>query len=249
MVCDVLYLHGFGSPSWGFSAVECPIFQALDRILRETGVRLHAPNYHPGGDVKKTQVHAFLDEIEEQADGLAGKKFAAVVGCSFGGWLASILQDRRPDLFGRAILLAPAIDNYQRNYEGVARECWHMPTGFVEDVHSLPKRPTIRIPTKLLHGLMDNDAGGSAVWRIREWLDQSSHMAAYFPGGVDHSLEPWLSQPELTEAPSLSELLAWSLCPDASPSSDMNIASQLMFYNMCADANGHSDGHSIMVSA
>jgi len=220
MACDVLYLHGFGSPSCGFSAAECPIFHALDQILWKMGARLHAPSYHPGGDVTNTHIHAFLEEIEERAEGLAGRHFAAIIGCSFGGWLASILQDRRPDLFGRAILLAPAIDNYRRNYEGVPRECWHMPTGFVDELHSLPPRPSIRIPTKLLHGQLDNDAGGSAMWRIHEWLGETAFSASYFPPGVDHSMEPWLSQPERTEAPSLSELLAWSLCADTSARCD-----------------------------
>lgn len=212
MAVDILYLHGFGAPSWGFTSAECPIFQAMEGLLEGMNVRLHAPNYHPEGNVKATRLHQFLTQVEELAETLPFGRFDVVVGCSFGGFLASVLQDRRPDLFAKVVLLAPAIDNFKRNYEGVPCDAWRMPTCFVEELQSLPPRPTIRVPTQILHGLKDDDNGGSAPWRVREWCDENVFAGCYFPAAVDHSLEPWLSQEIPTEGvPSLGDLLSWSL--------------------------------------
>lgn len=223
MAVDILYLHGFGAPSWGFTAAACPVFQAMERLLAGTNVRLHAPNYHPEGNVKATRIHQFLKQVELEAEALPSGRFDAVVGCSFGGFLASVLQDRRPDLFAKVVLLAPAIDNFKRNYEGLPCGAWRMPTCFVEELQSLPARPTIRVPTQILHGLKDDDCGGSAPWRVREWCNENVFAGCYFPAGVDHSLEPWLSEeiPAVEGAPPLSDLLSWALCStDVFPQSE-----------------------------
>jgi pimeloyl-ACP methyl ester carboxylesterase len=214
MAVDRLYLHGFGATSWGFTAEECPIYQAMERLLSGKNVRLHAPSYHPEGNVKATMLHDFLKQVEQQAEALPCGRFEAVVGCSFGGFLASVLQDRRPDLFGKVVLLAPAIDNFSRNYEGKPCDAWHMPPDFVEELQALPARPTIRVPTQILHGLLDDDFGGSAPWRIHEWCDENAFVGRHFPSGVDHSLEPWLSEemfPTIEGVPSLWDLLSWTL--------------------------------------
>jgi len=167
-----------------------------------------------------TQVCNFIEKVEQQAMALPGGRFDVIVGCSFGGWIASILQERRPDLFGAAILLAPAIDNYQRNYEGIPTDQWTKPLQFVEEVHALPARPTIKVPTKLVHGMLDCDDGGSALWRVKEWAAENEFQGCYFPDGVDHSLQAWLdleSDTICNSTPSLSELLGWALCAASVP--------------------------------
>jgi pimeloyl-ACP methyl ester carboxylesterase len=116
-----------------------------------------------------------------------------VVGYSYGGLLAAWLAEKRPDLIANVLLLAPAIDNYARNYEGRDPESWRMPRDYVEELRSYPARPKIVRPTTLVHGLLDDDRGGSAPWRIREWAAEQPFRSVFLLPGVDHSLEPWLS--------------------------------------------------------
>uniref|UniRef100_A0A7S4RVL3 AB hydrolase-1 domain-containing protein n=1 Tax=Alexandrium monilatum TaxID=311494 RepID=A0A7S4RVL3_9DINO len=207
---SVLYLHGWG----GHYPAECPIAHALQRLLSDAPVALHMPTFHPGGKVKETRVERFLVDLAEEARHQPNGRFAAVVGCSFGGLLAALFQERFPEFVGRMVLLAPAIDNFARNYEGVPEAERRMPEVFVKELSSLPARPTIKVPTTLLHGLLDNDDGGSALWRVREWAAAERFSAAHFPEGVDHSLEPWLSTPTAApDAPPLEAMLQWALEP------------------------------------
>lgn len=207
MSSSVLYLHGWG-------ADNCPIRHELEKALSSVdGVELHAPTYHPNGDTSATCIESFLTEVEELARSQPDGHFTAVMGCSFGGFLTSVLQERSPHLFGRAILLAPAIDNFARNYERVPEDKRRMPPAYVEQLLRLPARPSIRVPTVLLHGLDDNDEGGSEPWRMQEWAECNDFVACYFPEGVDHSMEPWLSSAESTcvETPALKALVGWAL--------------------------------------
>ena len=40
-----------------------------------------------------------------------------------------------------------------------------------------------QVPTMLIHGLSETDADGSAVWRVREWVDKEPFGPTYFPEG------------------------------------------------------------------
>ncbi len=95
-------------------------------------------------------------------------------------------------------MLAPAIDNYARNYEGRDPVSWRMPREYVEELQTYPARPNIVLPTTLVHGLLDVDREGSAPWRVQQWAAEQSFRRAYFLDGVDHSLDPWLSEPSWT---------------------------------------------------
>ena len=105
-------------------------------------------------------------------------------------------------LVASALLLAPAIDNYERNFRNVPAEDWYMPPAYVAELQGLPPRPRIDtrlVPTVVLHGRDDTDQGGSAPWRVEEWTAEEwassssaeqRRCAVHMPLGVDHSLEP-----------------------------------------------------------
>jgi pimeloyl-ACP methyl ester carboxylesterase len=189
---DVLYLHGFGRTN----PDGCPVAVALKMAV--PGIKLHAPCYHPGGHIEATRIGGSLEEFTNTIvrDSTTGK--VHLVGYSFGGLLGVILATRRPDIVGNVLLLAPAIDNYARNYEGRDPATWRMPRGYVEELQEYPARPDIVRPTTLVHGLLDVDSGGSAPWRVRRWQEEQSFRGVHLLDGVDHSLEPWLSAPART---------------------------------------------------
>lgn len=144
-----------------------------------------------------------------------------LVGYSVGGYLAAVFAERHPELVASALLLAPAIDNYERNFQDVPVEDWYMPEQYVAALQGdgLPPRPQINtrlVPTAVVHGMDDTDSGGSAPWRVEEWTalpwaaEAGQGCAVHMPTGVGHSLEPWLSSEEASTggAPSLSAVLA-----------------------------------------
>jgi pimeloyl-ACP methyl ester carboxylesterase len=121
---DILYLHGFGETN-----PECgPVAHALG--IAAPTIRLHVPCYHPGGNVAATRIgdalKVFTTVVERSTSGKVH-----VVGYSFGGLLAAILAAMRPDIIANVLLLAPAIDNYARNYEGRDPASWHVPREYV----------------------------------------------------------------------------------------------------------------------
>ena len=118
-----------------------------------------------------------------------------LVGYSFGGLLAAILASQHPDRIVNVLLLAPAIDNFSRNYAGLASHEWPMPRAYVEELQAYTARPPIVCPTTLVHGLLDHDRAGSAPWRIQEWAEQQAFRHVYFLDGVDHSLRGWVPVP------------------------------------------------------
>jgi pimeloyl-ACP methyl ester carboxylesterase len=189
---DILYLHGFGRTNPG----GCPVADALR--MAAPRIRLHAPCYHPGGRIGDTRIGDSLEDFTNiiARDSTSGK--VHLVGYSFGGLLAAILAARRPDIIGNVLLLAPAIDNYARNYEGRDPGRWRMSRRYVEELQEYPARPDIVRPTTLVHGLLDVDREGSAPWRVRRWKEEQSFRSVHFLDGVDHSLEPWLSGPART---------------------------------------------------
>jgi pimeloyl-ACP methyl ester carboxylesterase len=204
---DILYLHGFGTMNPAF----CPVAEALRTAA---GIGLHTPCYHPGGHIETTRIGASLDAFADVVkDSSSGK--VHLVGYSFGGLLAALFAVRRPEMIGNVLLLAPAIDNYARNYEGRDPARWRMPREYVEELQAHPARPNIIRPTTLVHGLSDQDREGSAPWRIRQWTEEQPFRSVHFLDGVGHSLEPWLSAPARTngsEAPTFQQLVSDLIC-------------------------------------
>lgn len=206
---DVLYLHGWGGESWGFSAHDCPMHWQLQELFQGTELRIHAPSYHPDRDPRKTQLRVFLNEVKALASTLPEGRFTAVIGWSFGGWLASVLQEEWPEIVGATLLFAPGIDNVARNFNG-DRSSWRQPVAYVEELKTFAARPSIKSPTVLVHGMLDDDKGGSAPWRAQAWANDNSFVASFFPRDVDHGLEPWLGRGEaLDDLPAFSDLILW----------------------------------------
>jgi pimeloyl-ACP methyl ester carboxylesterase len=202
----VVYLHGFGQKT----PRDCRVLAALRTSLpagHDPDVLL--PSYHPNGTIKQTALEPFLDNLFHSI--LARKAQVHLVGYSVGGWLVAIFAERHPQLVASTLLLAPAIDNYERNFDGVSAEDCHMPPTYVAEVQRLPPRPQIDtrlVPTAIVHGQDDTDRGGSP-WRVAEWTADAwakdntdgRRCAVYMPPGVDHSLEPWLSSNSSGKSP------------------------------------------------
>lgn len=204
----ILFLHGF------FQCVphETPLLRAVQK--RVAGRTLFAPSYHPQGVVQATRIAAALELCLETVEH-SGAERIDLIGFSFGGLLAALFAERFPDRVGDVLLCAPAIDNFERNYKDRPEREWIMPATFVEELCTYPARPTITRPTTLVHGSLDNDAGGCAWWRIERWASEQRFRKVYLLEGVEHSLEPWLGQQDdadrtassrVTE-PRLSDLL------------------------------------------
>eukprot|EP00411_Alexandrium_monilatum_P017551 CAMPEP_0175246418 /NCGR_PEP_ID=MMETSP0093-20121207/33094_1 /TAXON_ID=311494 /ORGANISM="Alexandrium monilatum, Strain CCMP3105" /LENGTH=195 /DNA_ID=CAMNT_0016540565 /DNA_START=12 /DNA_END=599 /DNA_ORIENTATION=+ len=187
----VVYLHGFGA-----HAPEQDVFAT---VLRTRIPDLRVRSYHPGGDWRATRLPAFLEALRAEAP------LEAIVGYSVGGLIAALFQERHPELVRRVVLLAPAIDNFERNFRGRPPEEWHMPAGYVEELAALPARPAVRVPALLVHGQRDTDAGGGAPWRVREWAEAERFERVFFPD-VGHG-------PDIVGrgSPGWDELAAWAL--------------------------------------
>jgi pimeloyl-ACP methyl ester carboxylesterase len=207
---DILYLHGFGTEN----PAACPVAKALHTAV--AGIRLHTPCYHFGGHIETTRIGASLDAFADVVKASFSGK-VHLVGYSFGGLLAALLAVRRPEMIGNVLLLAPAIDNYARNYEGRDPARWHMPREYVEELRTYPARPNIVRPTTLVHGRSDADREGSAPWRIQQWAEERPFRGVHFLDGVGHSLEPWLSAPARTsdqrgDVPTFQQLVRELIC-------------------------------------
>jgi esterase/lipase len=185
MMDDIIYLHG-----WGEDPLRSPVAKALQAAL--PNARIHLPSYHPRGARRETRVGLALRSLQAQIDDPATSLQIRVVGYSFGGLLAAIWGQKQPARIAKMLLLAPAIDNVERNYAGDSAT-WRMPMDYVEELRAYPSRPSIRRPTTLVHGRLDNDQGGSAPERIERWANEQAFTAVFLLPGVDHSLEPWLS--------------------------------------------------------
>jgi len=206
---EVLYLHGFGTTQPERSVIA----HMLSRAVDGSGARFHCPCYHPGGDVRATRIGEFLAQLRSLALSLPSGRFSVIVGFSFGGLVAALFQEQCPELVGSVVLLAPSIDSYERNFRDVPKALWYMPPEYVEELARLPARPTIKVPTTLLHGMSDFDGGEDMPARAKEWASQANFAQSCFPPAVNHSMEPWISSesPGLLGTPSLKETLTWAL--------------------------------------
>jgi len=220
-----LYLHGFGDTDGEEREF---VKDQLERVIAHQGyehVRIHAPTYHPNGDIDATRLLSFIDgdlvklaeslesdagsawsgmtstasncsgdydddlgegtpndqhqapRPDEQADNDNSAVFSAVIGFSVGGYVAALLQERHPHLVDRVVLLAPAIDNYERNFKG--QRSWFMPEEYVAELRDvLGSRPKIKVPAVLIHGECETDDDGSAPWRVKEWVEEQKRNAS-----------------------------------------------------------------------
>jgi pimeloyl-ACP methyl ester carboxylesterase len=140
--------------------------------------------------VRATRIPQALDAIEAIArDSTTGK--VHLVGYSFGGLLAALLASRSPELVASLTLIAPAIDNFDRNYKD---RRWRMPNVYVEELQQLPARPLLNPasypgPTVVVHGIYDS----TASWRVREWATECN-LTLHEPE-CDHSLLGWRCHP------------------------------------------------------
>ena len=184
----MIFLHG-----WGLGgAQETEAFVEFLKVeLGKKGVlTVHAPTYHPSGDEKRTSLPRFLEELRVLAQSIATRKLQlAIVGFSVGGFLAATFQELYPDLVARVVLLGPAIDNFARNFEGRPIEQWYMPESYVKELSNLSARPAIRVPVMLIHGDEETDAGGSAMWRVKEWAAREKFDMCFYPEGLGHCME------------------------------------------------------------
>mmetsp|Transcript_65951 Transcript_65951/g.201975 ORF Transcript_65951/g.201975 Transcript_65951/m.201975 type:complete len:250 (-) Transcript_65951:122-871(-) len=197
----VLYLHGFGTHEPQF----CPVFLSLEHILGKR-FELHSPCYHRD-KLEDTRFDSTLNTLRE--DAVEHRPFRAVIGYSVGGWLAALFQERHPDLVGRVLLLAPAIDNYKRNWLG--QEVDGGVAAYVDELKKLPARPTIERPTWCLHGDKETDGGGSAPWRVEAWADANQKMKLDILPGVGHA---W---PGLVGSEIFREAVEWSVDQGSPP--------------------------------
>eukprot|EP00929_Paragymnodinium_shiwhaense_P122493 TRINITY_DN95297_c0_g1_i1.p1 TRINITY_DN95297_c0_g1~~TRINITY_DN95297_c0_g1_i1.p1 ORF type:complete len:299 (-),score=28.42 TRINITY_DN95297_c0_g1_i1:242-1138(-) len=193
---DVVFLHGFGDVNPAQSAVAVALRSIVAQL--RPSAQVFIPCYHPVGNVPQTNLIASLEEVARWIATESRSGRCHVVGYSVGGYLASTLASRYPERVSSLLLLAPAIDNFIRNFQSVPPASWYMPAEYVVALRDiLPARPavdTTRIPTTVVHGGRENDGGGSAPWRVAEWVGCIGPGCVFYsPPSVDHSLQPWLS--------------------------------------------------------
>eukprot|EP00913_Durusdinium_trenchii_P009354 g8791.t1 len=64
-----------------------------------------------------------------------------------------------------------------------------MPVAYVKELQGMSARPAIKVPTMLVHGELETDQGGSALWRMKEWEAAEDFTVCHYPKGLGHSLE------------------------------------------------------------
>eukprot|EP00977_Amphora_coffeiformis_P007188 scaffold1564_cov174-Amphora_coffeaeformis.AAC.26 len=116
-VVEVLYLHGFGCTVPANSRVAKYLQKKV--VEKDNRLRLQTPCYHPSGESAQTD---YLATMRELSNSFKGENALLDVGYSAGGYLAALWASQKPELVRGLILLAPAIDNYERNFRNVP-EC------------------------------------------------------------------------------------------------------------------------------
>ena len=160
----ILYLHGYASGS------ESTKGQYLAARFEETGVNVTLPDLDDG-DFTGTTVSRQLRLVGKLAREL---RPTMLIGSSLGGYVAALHAAREPDTAPPLVLLAPAFDfaTDLRNLLGPDEARWReqgtmavfhhrhkrkMPLsyGFLEDALRYEAYPDVRVPTKILQGLLD----------------------------------------------------------------------------------------------
>lgn len=86
---EILFLHGF----FQTDPEATPLLRALRHHL--PGTTIHAPAYHPNGDVKRTRINDALELCHSIIRHSSYGKIS-LIGFSFGGLLASIFTEHHP---------------------------------------------------------------------------------------------------------------------------------------------------------
>lgn len=169
------YLHGFASgPKSRKGQRLAEVFRAEGRALALPD--LNAPSF------AKLSLGAMLERLDTLDDGGPPWRF---IGSSLGGWLAAAWAARRPERVDRLLLLCPAFDLVER-WKTIlpdgAMERWaadgalEVPDGagvptalhyaFYEEAAAHPAFPTVRCPTRVVHGTEDTQVPveGSRSW-------------------------------------------------------------------------------------
>ena len=191
-----IYLHGRGE----LNPDNCHVFNRLKEIFKlgSQNIELTYIEYTQDLDIKKYLVSEVLEIISNKIINMSQNKKIILIGYSFGGLFASWFAEKYPKYIHRLILLAPAIDNYERNFANIKlpkdNENFNK---YLDDLLSLSSRPNlskeITNKTMIIHGNKDNDQGGGNISRIISWVKQLGNIKKiYYPENINHSLMPWL---------------------------------------------------------
>ena len=189
----VLYLHGFCSSSKSAKG------QFLASRCAEIGVEVASPDLD-GGDFRNTTLTKQLTGVGQFARELQP---TLLIGSSLGGYLAALHAAREPNTVRSLVLMAPAFDFARRlrNLIGEQVTQWRsegsfavyhyryerevpLAYGFLEDAMGFEAFPDVKVPTKVLHGLLDEVVSPQLSKQFAnarpnveiEWLDTDHSM-------------------------------------------------------------------------
>lgn len=187
---NAVYLHGRGQ----LNPEKCNVYKKFSNILKNKKILLTPIAYTQDLDIDNKYISDVFNIVSNKIIELSQKKKIILIGYSFGGLLASWFAEKYPNFIYKLILLAPAIDNYERNYQNIKNPKY---TKYINDLRTLNSRPILSkdvcINTLIIHGTNDNDLYGSNLSRIISWVKKLKNIKlTYYPENVDHSLMPWL---------------------------------------------------------
>ena len=188
----VLYLHGWGGGEDGIAEIngreyKDHMYAAIKQNLAQN-VQLFAPNWHQPSYMDFT-VSFGLKYIKEYIDTHFDKDAKiTIIGYSFGGYLATLLSsdNKYHHKIQKLILLAPALDNYERRIKTKSQ----FTNGFMTDLKQYSLRPKLNNTAIIVHGMDDNDKGGGDISRIDEYVKEQNdkYIEAYHRPKDNHGL-------------------------------------------------------------